>query len=99
MSKQITPDEVLKLAKLAHLTLTEDEVSLFQQQLSQTLDYVNILDELGTQNVRPLDHPTDESNIFRNDISNPSLSAQEALSGSQDTYKNMFKINAILKEQ
>ena len=53
MSKKIDQNQVMKVAKLSRLDLTEDEVHEFTGQLSAILDYVEKMNELDTTGVEP----------------------------------------------
>lgn len=92
---KLTKEEVLHIAKLANLTLTEEEVETFCEQLSETLDYVGRLDELKTENVLPTFQTTGLKNVTREDVIEPSLSQEEALKNAKDTHKGYFKTKAV----
>lgn len=60
--------QVLHIAKLARLQLQEEEVRLYQRDLSQILDYFDILKEVHTDGVEPMTHSVRHENIARKDI-------------------------------
>ena len=91
----LTKDEVLHIAKLANLTLTEEEVSVFTKQLSETLDYVEKLKEIKTENIDPTFQTTGLKNVTRDDVIEPSLTQEEALKNAKATYKGYFKTKSI----
>lgn len=62
--KTIEKDEVLHLARLSQLNLTEEELEKFSSQLGETIDYINNLNELNTEKVFPTSHVTNLENIF-----------------------------------
>ena len=64
---KLTLEEVQKIAKLARLKLTEIEESKFQDQLSSILDYVEKLNEVDTEGVKPVTGGTDLINVTRAD--------------------------------
>jgi aspartyl-tRNA(Asn)/glutamyl-tRNA(Gln) amidotransferase subunit C len=90
-------DEVQKIAKLSQLNLSEDELVKFQGQLSEVLNYVEVLNELDTDKVEPTSQVTGLENIAREDEVKNSLALKEALSGSSETEKEMFVTKAVFK--
>ena len=66
MSKLSTED-VLKLARLARLSLTPDEVKEFTSELSEILEYVQQLDSIDVDGLKPTNHVTGLTNVMRED--------------------------------
>lgn len=97
-SSKLTEEEVRHIAKLANLTLTEEEVKKFQKQLSDTLAYIEVLNELKTDSVKPSPQVTGLENVSREDKTRPSLSQKEALLSSVSTYKGYFKTKGVLEK-
>lgn len=64
----LSRDEVLKLAKLSQLSLTDEEVSLYQQELKAVLSYVEILQEADLGGVKPTNQVTGLVNVMRPDV-------------------------------
>lgn len=89
--------DVKKVAKLANLPLTSEEEKRFGKQLSETLDYVNRLEEIDTKNVEPTSQVTGLENVTRGDEHSPSLSQKEALKNTKSIYKGFIKVKAILE--
>lgn len=92
---KLTKVEVKHIARLANLRLTKAEVEKFAKQLSETLEYIDILNELDTKGVEPISQVTGLENVMREDKAGPSLSQKEVLSGASDKHNNFFKIKAI----
>ncbi len=90
--------DVKKVATLANLTLTSEEESKFEKQLSDILQYVEKLNEVDTKGIEPTAQVTGLENITREDESTPSLSQEEALSGTENKHNGMFKVKAILED-
>jgi len=86
---------VKHVALLANLKLSQKEIKKFQKQLSEILDYVNILNKLDTKGIEPTSQVTGLENVFREDKPTPSLSQKEALSGAKEKHNNFFKVKAI----
>lgn len=95
---KLTKDQVKHVARLAGLTLSKKEITKFQKQLSDILDYVAQLDEVDTSKVEPASQVAGLENIFRDDKTAPSLSQKEVLSGAKEKHNNFFKIKGIFDE-
>ena len=95
---KLTKDQVKHVAKLAKLTISDEEVDKLESQLSETLEYVDKLNEIDTENVEPTQSVTGLSNVMRDDETGPSLSQKEALQNAKSTEKGFFKVKAIFKE-
>jgi len=63
----IEKDQVKHIAKLARLSLNEEELEEFQEELSSILDYVDQLKELDVSDVKPTSHSVELKNIMRED--------------------------------
>ena len=68
---KLTKDEVLKIAKLARIELKEEEIEKYREQLSDILNYVDKLQEVGTENVNPDVYATNLINSWREDETSP----------------------------
>ena len=75
----MTKDEVIKVAALARLELTEEEIEQMTLQLDTILSYVAKLDELDTTGVAVTTHTQEVTNAFREDEVSESLPRQQAL--------------------
>lgn len=76
---KITPDEVQYVARLARLDLTPEEVDATTEQLDRILTYVDKLNELKTEGVKPTTHALSIHNAFREDEVKKSLDQKAAL--------------------
>jgi aspartyl-tRNA(Asn)/glutamyl-tRNA(Gln) amidotransferase subunit C len=88
----ITRDEVLHVARLARLELTDDEVERFTEQLSAILEAVAKVSELDLSGVEPTAHPLDLVNVWGEDEPRPSLPVEEALANASDREAGFFKV-------
>ncbi len=87
------------ISRLALLNLSEDEKDKFAKQLSDILGYFKKLNNLNTDNVKPMTHPIEGlKNVFRDDIPKKSLSNEEALKNAKHVLDGYFKAPRILKE-
>lgn len=64
---ELTREDVLKLARLARLALTDEEVETFRQELSEVLRYVAQLDDVETTGLEPTTQVTGLKNVMRED--------------------------------
>ena len=88
----ISRDEVLHVARLARLELTDSEVDKFTEQLSAILEAVAKVAELDLSDVEPTAHPLDLVNVWAEDEPRPSLPADEALANAPDRHAGFFKV-------
>jgi aspartyl-tRNA(Asn)/glutamyl-tRNA(Gln) amidotransferase subunit C len=88
----ISREQVLHVASLAHLDLTEDEVEKFRGQLSAILEAVSKVSELDLADVPPTSHPLDLVNVWRDDESRPSLPAGDAFANAPEREDDFFRV-------
>jgi len=88
----ITREEVLHVARLARLELTEDEVERFTEQLSAILEAVAKVSELDLSEVEPTAHPLDVINVWADDEPRPCLPLDDALANAPDREAGFFKV-------
>jgi aspartyl-tRNA(Asn)/glutamyl-tRNA(Gln) amidotransferase subunit C len=88
----ITREQVLHVAKLAHLDLTDEEVDRFREQLSAILDAVSKVSELDLAGVPPTSHPLELVNVWRDDEPRPSLPIDEAFANAPDRDGDFFRV-------
>jgi aspartyl-tRNA(Asn)/glutamyl-tRNA(Gln) amidotransferase subunit C len=98
MAQTLGPDDARRIATLARIELTADEVDLFARQLGDILNYVDELRALDTTGVEPTSHPLSADPVWRNDEHVPSLDRdtvlQSAPGGSPRT--GLFKVPKVL---
>jgi aspartyl-tRNA(Asn)/glutamyl-tRNA(Gln) amidotransferase subunit C len=92
---QISREEVLHVARLARLALTEEEVERFRDQLSAILEAVGKVSELDLEGVPPTSHPLDLVNVFAEDEPRPSLSREDALANAPDAEGGFFGVPPV----
>lgn len=64
----ISKDDITRVARLAHLSLSEDEISSYQEQLSSVLEYMDILNEVDVSQVPITAQVTGLEDVFRDDV-------------------------------
>jgi aspartyl-tRNA(Asn)/glutamyl-tRNA(Gln) amidotransferase subunit C len=87
----ISREEVLHVAKLAYLELSEEEVARFQEQLSDILDAVSKVSELDLSDVPPTSHPLEVANAWRDDEPRPCLPVDEVFANAPDRDDGFFR--------
>ncbi len=90
----ITRDEVLHVAALARLELSDEEVERFQEQLNAILEAVGKVAELDLSDVEPTAHPLDLVNVWADDEPRPCLPVDEALANAPDRDGALFRVPA-----
>ncbi len=94
----ITRDEVLHIARLARLKLSEDEVALFQEQLGRILGYFRQIEKLDTEEIPPMKHALDIHTVLRPDEPRPSVSPEEALKNAPKRRDNYFVVPKVVEK-
>lgn len=94
----LTKDQVKHVAKLANIPISDGEVDKLGKQLSETLEYVEKLNEVDTEKVNPTHSVTGLSNVMRLDETEPSLSQKEALQNTKSKENGFFSVKAIFDE-
>jgi aspartyl-tRNA(Asn)/glutamyl-tRNA(Gln) amidotransferase subunit C len=90
----ISRDEVLHVARLARLELSDEELDRFAEQLSAILDAVGKVAELELDGVDPTSHPLDLVNVWAEDEPKPCLGVDEALANAPDREGDSFRVPA-----
>lgn len=93
----LTMDEVRKVALLARLRLSDEELERMQQQLSSILDYMQVLQEVDVTDVAPTAQVTDVVNVMRPDEVRPSLPLDEALANAPQREDGYFKVKPVFE--
>jgi aspartyl-tRNA(Asn)/glutamyl-tRNA(Gln) amidotransferase subunit C len=88
----ISKEEVLNVARLARLDLTDDEVEKFQVQLSAILDAVSKVTELDLTDVPPTAHPLEIQNAWAEDVVVPSLTSDDVFANAPDRDGDLFRV-------
>ncbi len=94
----IDRETVKKVAKLARLGLTEEEVDIFASQLSVILENIAKLQEVDVSGVSPTAHASRLSSIMRADIPQPSYPPEVLLANAPEQEDNCLKVPAVLEE-
>ena len=92
----LSAEDVRAIADLARLELSEDDIALYQRQLSAILDYFQKLEELDTSHIDPTSSVLPLSNVMRADEAGEALSVDEAIANAPDSDGEQFRVRAVL---
>lgn len=92
----LSTEDVAKVAVLARLRLSPDELQTFTGQLNAIVDYVAQLQEPDTSGVEPLAHGVEVRNVFRDDVRGPALPREAALANAPKRNQESFLVPAVL---
>jgi aspartyl-tRNA(Asn)/glutamyl-tRNA(Gln) amidotransferase subunit C len=93
----LTIDDVAKVALLARMRVSPDELQMFTGQLNSIMDYVAQLQQLETADVEPLSHGIEVRNVFRDDVRGDSLPREAALQNAPKRNQESFLVPAVLE--
>jgi aspartyl-tRNA(Asn)/glutamyl-tRNA(Gln) amidotransferase subunit C len=92
----ISRDEVHKVALLARLQLSDDQLDTMTGQLNDILGYMDLLGEVDTEQVEPMAHPIELTNVFRADEARGSLDREKALANAPKQNGKCYQVPAVL---
>jgi len=95
----VTIKDVEHVASLARLSFSEEEKQKLTLQLNEILEYMEQLNQLDTNNVEPLSHVIELSNVFREDELKPTLTREEALRNAPAKTEKFFKVPKVIGER
>jgi aspartyl-tRNA(Asn)/glutamyl-tRNA(Gln) amidotransferase subunit C len=88
----IDRDQVLHVARLARLRLSEDEVTRMASELSTILGHIEKIEELDLDDVEPTSHVVEVENVLREDEPRPSWPRERILEGAPDVAEGGFRV-------
>jgi aspartyl-tRNA(Asn)/glutamyl-tRNA(Gln) amidotransferase subunit C len=95
----LTAADVARLGELARIRLTDEELAHLAPQLDVILASVARVTEVATPDVPPTSHALPLTNVFRDDVVAPSLSAAAVLAGAPSVEDGRFRVPRILQEE
>ena len=95
----LSRDEVANLARLARIEMSDDELVSLASEFTVILEAVARVQEVAGADVAPTSHPLPLRNVFRPDVTRPSLTPEEALSGAPASEEQRFRVPQILGEE
>jgi aspartyl-tRNA(Asn)/glutamyl-tRNA(Gln) amidotransferase subunit C len=90
----LSRDEVLHVAKLAQLALSEDEIERLTEELGKILDAVGVVAELELTDVPPTSHPLDLVNVWDEDVPQAPLPLEEVFANAPAEEAGQFRVPA-----
>ena len=96
---EISRDEVAHLAALARIDLTAAELDNLAPQLTVILESVASIHGVADDDIPPTSHALPLTNVFRDDVVTPGLTAEEALSGAPQVEQQRFRVPRILGDE
>lgn len=94
---QIDKKQVEYVARLARLTLTEEEKETYTSQLNDILDYAAKLDQLDTKDIVPTAHVLPLKNVLREDKTGHCLDQERVLANAPEKEEGMFKVPRVIE--
>jgi aspartyl-tRNA(Asn)/glutamyl-tRNA(Gln) amidotransferase subunit C len=98
MATPLRREDVAKVAKLARLALSDEELDMFTEQLGQILEHANDIAALQLDDVVATAHPFGLINVVREDLIEPSLSRDDLLAMAPDSQDGRFAVPRIMGE-
>lgn len=93
----ISKEDVLHVAHLARLTLSEDEAERMTKDLGNIIQFAEQLNELDTDNVKETTHVLDMKNVLREDVSRDWLTREEALKNAPKQENGQVKVPKVFE--
>ena len=95
----LTKEEVQRIAQLARLHLTDDEIERYRDELAKVLDYIGELQKLDLKNIEPTTQVTGLVNRLRDDVAVPSDAAvrERLLEALPDSENGYVKVKAVFE--
>ena len=94
---KLTREQVAHIAELARLSLTDQEVALYQEQLSAVLEYAERLQDLDTEAIPPTATVLPVRNVMRADEPRPAMAREDILANAPETQDGCFRVQAVLE--
>ena len=88
----IDRDQVLHVARLARLRLSEEEVGSMAGEMSKILEHIEKMSEVDLEGVEPTSHVVQLQNVLREDVPRPSLDRDAALGQAPDAAAGGFRV-------
>ncbi len=89
-------ETVERIAELAKLRFTEQEIDAFTVQFNDILRYIGEIEKLDLDGVEPLIHLDETANVFRPDVPHECLTREEALKNAPKRNEAFFKVPKVL---
>jgi aspartyl-tRNA(Asn)/glutamyl-tRNA(Gln) amidotransferase subunit C len=94
---KLSREEVLHIARLARVALTEDEITRLSEQLSNLLEHFEVLQRVDTEGVPPTAQSVTLQSVMREDRVEPSLPPENILANAPRREGDCFRVRAVLE--
>jgi aspartyl-tRNA(Asn)/glutamyl-tRNA(Gln) amidotransferase subunit C len=94
---KLSREEVVHIATLCRLGLSEEELEKFREQLSNILENFEVLQQVDTSDVPPTAYPIHLENVVRDDEAAPSFPQSEILANAPLQEEGCFRVRAVLE--
>jgi len=94
---KLSREEVLHIARLARVGLTESEINRLSEQLSQLLENFEVLQQVDTTGVPPTAQSVDLQSVMRDDEAAPSFPSNDILANAPKKEGDYFRVRAVLE--
>jgi aspartyl-tRNA(Asn)/glutamyl-tRNA(Gln) amidotransferase subunit C len=94
---KLSREEVIHIAALARMGISEEEIEKAREQLSDILENFEVLKEIDTTDVPPTAQSINLQNVMRDDIPRDSLSQEQILANAPDREGKLFKLRPVLE--
>ncbi|WP_172187371.1 Asp-tRNA(Asn)/Glu-tRNA(Gln) amidotransferase subunit GatC [Lentilactobacillus kribbianus] len=98
MSEKISAEDVKHVASLAKLSVSDEQLPYFTEQLGQIIGLFETLGEVNTDGVKPTVSVTDQLNVMRDDIADNWQERDELLANAPETMDGYIKVPTIIDE-
>lgn len=94
---KLSREEVMQIAELAKLSLTDAEIEQYGNQLSAILEYAQRLSQVNTSDIPPTASVLPLNNVMREDVVRPSLTRAQVMANAADALEGQFRVEAVLE--
>ena len=94
---RVTTEEVRHIAVLARVGMTEEDIGLMRDQMSNILEQFDILQQVDTEGVEPTGHSADIESVTRDDEAAPSRSTEDVLANVPQREGDYVRVRAVLE--
>ena len=96
MKMAISREEVIHIAKLASLNLTESEIEMYTNDMTEILEFANMINSVNTDNVSETIAANEKYNVFRKDEIKQSVDKEALLQNAPSKDDGMFRIPKVI---
>lgn len=93
---KITRDDVLKLARLSKLSLTDEQLEQFRKEIEEIVGYVEQLQSVDVDGLEPTNQVTGLTNVMREDVVREYASSEQLLKNAPDREGDLIKVKRVL---